>query len=65
MSHDAFGGLLDREKAADYLSTSPRRIDELRRSGKVLATLDGKQWKFTVADLERYIRGLKTSAEVA
>ena len=60
-----FAGLLDRDGAAAYLATSARRIDELRRSGRLLATLDGREWKYTTADLDAYISGLKTSAEVS
>lgn len=59
--HDNFRGLYDRESAGVYLSTSPRRIDELRRSGKLYAVQDGRQWKFTREDLDRYIRSLPMS----
>jgi hypothetical protein len=58
-------GLFSRDGAATYLATSPRRVDELRRAGRLLAVLDGREWKFTAADLDMYIAGLKTSAEVS
>ena len=51
-------GLLDREGAAAYLSTSPCRIDELRRSGRLLAVLDGRIFKYLPADLDLYISSL-------
>jgi hypothetical protein len=58
-------GLLDRDGAAAYLSTSSRRIDELRRGGRLLAVKDGCEWKFTPADLDAYIAKLPTSAEAS
>lgn len=58
-------GLFSKEGAASYLATSTRRVDELRRAGKLLAVLDGREFKYTAADLDAYIDGLKTSAEVA
>ncbi|WP_234820680.1 helix-turn-helix domain-containing protein [Mycolicibacterium goodii] len=55
--------LYDRDGAAEQLSTSPRRIDELRRAGILLAVKDGREWKYTAQDLQRYVDSLKTSAE--
>lgn len=58
-------GLLSKEGAATYLATSTRRVDELRRAGQLLAVLDGREFKYLAADLDTYIAGLKTSAEVS
>lgn len=60
-----FAGLLDRDAAGEYLSTSPRRVDELRRGGRLLAVKDGSEWKYTIADLDAYIDKLPTSAEAS
>jgi|GEM_PF-7017493 excisionase family DNA binding protein len=58
------GGLKDKFGAAEYLATSPRRVDELRRAGKLLAVADGRTYKYAVTDLDEYIQSLPTSAEV-
>jgi hypothetical protein len=58
-------GLFDKFGAADYLATSPRRIDELRRAGKLIAVADGRTYKYTVSDLDAFIQSLPTSAEVS
>lgn len=58
-------GLLDRDGAARYLATSARRIDELRRGGRLLAVKDGVAWRYTIADLDAYIAKLPTSAEAS
>ncbi|AWG55019.1 helix-turn-helix domain-containing protein [Mycobacteroides abscessus] len=55
-------GLFDREQAAEFLSTSARRVDELRRTGVLRAVRDGREFKFTNADLLAYIDGLPASA---
>ena len=52
------GGLLKRKDAAAFLGTSPRRLDELIKSGKICALRDGGVVKFTKTELERYIRDL-------
>jgi hypothetical protein len=57
-------GLYDKVGAADYLSTSPRRIDELRRAGMLIAVADGRTFKYTRADLDAYVASLPTYAEV-
>jgi excisionase family DNA binding protein len=57
-------GLLDQDGAAAYLSTSGRRVSELRRAGQILAVKDGVEWKFKPADLDAYIDSLPTSAEL-
>lgn len=51
-------GLFDKDGAADYLSTSARRVDELRRSGDLIAVQDGREFKYRLADLEEYCDGL-------
>lgn len=51
-------GLFDKFGAGEYLSTSERRIDELRRAGKLTAVQDGREYKYRLADLEEYIAGL-------
>ncbi|MDO3019353.1 Gp56 [Mycobacteroides abscessus subsp. abscessus] len=55
-------GLFDREQAADFLSTSSRRVDELRRAGLLRAVRDGREFKFTSVALAEYIDGLPTNA---
>lgn len=55
-------GLFDRAQAADFLSTSARRVDELRRTGVLRAVRDGREYKFTSSDLLTYIDGLPASA---
>lgn len=52
-------GLYDRDSAAEYLSTSPRRIDELRRGGKLFAVFEGGKHKFPREELDRYIASLR------
>lgn len=55
-------GLFDRAQAAEFLSTSARRVDELRRAGVLRAVRDGREWKFTCSALAQYIDGLPVSA---
>ena len=52
------GGLHSRAEAARYLRTSQRRLDELIRSGDLIAVRDGRNVKVTAAELERYIADL-------
>lgn len=52
----------DRVFAADYLDTSPRRVDELRKAGILPAVRDGRRWKFRRSDLDAYVASLPTSA---
>ncbi|QZT61291.1 helix-turn-helix domain-containing protein [Mycolicibacterium austroafricanum] len=54
-------GLFNKDSAADYLSTSARRVDELRRAGILIARLDGREWKYARQDLDDYIDSLPTS----
>lgn len=50
--------LYDAPAAAEMLSTSERRIHELRRAGRLAAVKDGRQLKFFHDELERYINSL-------
>lgn len=50
--------LYDRESAADALSTSVRRIEELRRAGDLNAVKDGREYKYPAAELQRYADSL-------
>jgi hypothetical protein len=50
--------LYDAEGAAEVLSTTPKRISELRRAGVLGAVLDGKKYKFTADELQRYAQQL-------
>jgi hypothetical protein len=50
--------LYDADGAAELLSTSPRRIHELRRAGKLAAVEDGRVLKFTADELQRYADAL-------
>ncbi|UXA12394.1 helix-turn-helix domain-containing protein [Mycobacterium sp. SMC-8] len=52
--------LYDRRSAAETLSTSERRIDELRRAGKLPSVRDGRQYKYRHDDLQRYVDSLAT-----
>lgn len=52
--------LLDRAAAAEALSTSERRIDELRRAGVLFAVQDGREYKYRVQDLQVYVDSLQT-----
>lgn len=47
--------LYDAPGAAEMLSTSTRRIHELRRAGVLAAVRDGRVFKFTAEELRRYI----------
>lgn len=51
-------GLYDADGAAAYLSTSQRRIHDLRRAGELAAVQDGREFKFTQDELDRYIESL-------
>ncbi|BDY31450.1 DNA-binding protein [Mycolicibacterium mageritense] len=55
--------LYDKAGAAEVLSTSERRITELRLSGKLVGVLDGREWKYRADDLQRYADSLPTSLE--
>lgn len=50
--------LYSADAAADQLGTTTRRIHELRRAGKLLAVLDGRQYKFRSQDLQDYVDSL-------
>lgn len=52
-------GLYDRDSAAEYLSTSPRHVDDLRRGGKLISVFEGGKNKFRREDLDRYIDSLE------
>ena len=47
-------GLFDKFGAAEYLSTSERRVDELRRAGDLAAVRDGREYKYNREDLDAY-----------
>jgi hypothetical protein len=51
-------GLYDKDSAADYLSTSDRRVAELRRSGALTSVRDGREWKYRPSDLDANIDSL-------
>lgn len=42
------------DEAAELLSMSRRRLDELRRAGDILAVRDGRSFKFRRDDLIEY-----------
>ena len=52
--------LYDEDAAAELLSTTSRRVAELRRSGQLLAVKDGRQYKYRRDDLQAYVDGLDT-----
>ena len=47
-----------RAEAAEYLSMSMRRLDELIKSGSLCAVRDGRSVKVSRVELERYISAL-------
>lgn len=47
-------GLLTKDAAAFYLSTSIREIDELRSTGALVPVGNSKRVTFTVEELDRY-----------
>lgn len=49
------GLLYDAEGAAHLLSTTPKRVSELRRAGKLAAVLDGRKYQFKHDELCRYM----------
>lgn len=51
--------LYDADGAAELLSTTKRRIHELRRAGELAAVSDGREFKFRATDLQAYIDGLR------
>lgn len=53
--------LYDRNGAAEQLSTSARRVDDLRRARLLLAVRDGREWKYTAVELRRYAESLPSS----
>lgn len=53
--------LRDRERAAQYLSMTVRRLDDLRRSGAIRAVRDGNRWKYMTSALDEYIENLPTN----
>jgi len=52
--------LYDAVAAAVLLSTTPRRISELRRAGELIAVQDGRTYKFRRDDLEHYVASPRT-----
>jgi excisionase family DNA binding protein len=51
--------LLDRDRAAEYLSISPRMLDKLTRSGDIRSLLIGRCRRWDVRDLDAYIEHRK------
>lgn len=50
--------LYDHAGAAELLSTTERRIHELRRAGVLAAVADGRTLKFSLDELRRYASSL-------
>ncbi|OCB57674.1 hypothetical protein A5677_17065 [Mycobacterium malmoense] len=50
--------LYDTPSAAKLLDTTERRIHELRRAGVLAAVMDGRKYKFTADELQRYVERL-------
>jgi excisionase family DNA binding protein len=50
--------LYDHDDAAELLAMTPRRVHELRRAGQLAAVQDGRKFKFTRDELERYVAAL-------
>ncbi len=47
--------LMGRELAAYYIGVSIRDLDNLRHSGKLIASGDGKRVMFKKSELDRYV----------
>ncbi|AVJ50252.1 excise [Mycobacterium phage Mendokysei] len=52
--------IYDEESAAELLSTTPRRLAELRRAGEIVAVRDGRAYKYRADDLQAYVNSLPT-----
>lgn len=52
--------LYDANGAAEMLSTTPRRIHDMRRAGVLAAVKEGRAYKFRRDDLQAYVDGLDT-----
>ncbi|WP_193510439.1 helix-turn-helix domain-containing protein [Cryobacterium sp. BB736] len=50
--------LFTRELAAYYLDTNLRDIDDLRKTGELIAVGQGKRIRFTKTELDRYVDSL-------
>lgn len=55
---ESSGGLLKTKAAAAYLGMCTRRLSELTKAGKISGLRDGRDVKYTVVELERYVRDL-------
>lgn len=47
--------LLTPDEAARRLKVSTRTIDDARRAGRIVGTLIGRQYRYTLADLDDYV----------
>jgi excisionase family DNA binding protein len=47
--------LYDDDGAAELLSTTPRRVADLRRAGELVAVKDGRTYKYRRDDLQTYV----------
>lgn len=52
--------LYDANGAAEMLSTTPRRIHDMRRAGILVAVKEGRTYKFRRDDLQAYVDSLDT-----
>lgn len=52
----------DHRGAAELLSTTERRIHDLRRAGTLSAVRDGRRLVFTHEELQRYVSSLEENA---
>jgi excisionase family DNA binding protein len=50
--------LYDDDGAAELLSTTPRRVADLRRAGELVAVKDGRTYKYRRDDLQTYVDAL-------
>jgi excisionase family DNA binding protein len=62
---NASSGLLTVAGAAQFLSTSNRRVFELIRTGSLAAVRDGQKVKILATELERYVADLPAYEPVA
>lgn len=47
--------LLTPDEAARRLKVSTRTIDDARRAGKIVGTMIGRQYRYTMVDLDDYV----------
>lgn len=57
--------LLTPTEAAERLRVPRRTLDEARRAGQLVGTRIGRQYRFTLADLDEYVSRCRETTEGA